>query len=167
VYPVVQVRLGQSRSQLHPPDVELYTAWCPAVHFMTGQASGGHIGSQAHVFESKALPAPQTMPGQVAWMDLSRGRLEAEIILQPQVLKTWLKIGTAGGVQEKFVQYESGFTWPRAFSERCKAFFQIVRYGIHVPVMGLGFGRPSISPLSPTVRRNETAGHLIFGRSFN
>ena len=46
---------------------------------MTGQASGGHIGSQAQVLESNTLPAPQTMSGQVACSELSRGRLVAEI----------------------------------------------------------------------------------------
>jgi hypothetical protein len=46
---------------------------------MTGQASGGHIGSQAQVLESNTLPAPQTMSEQVACSELSRGRWVAEI----------------------------------------------------------------------------------------
>jgi hypothetical protein len=46
---------------------------------MTGQASGGHIGSQAQVLESNALPVPKNMSGQVACTELSRRRLIAEI----------------------------------------------------------------------------------------
>jgi hypothetical protein len=42
------------------------------------------------------------------------------MVLQPQMLKTWLKTETAGGVQAKVVQYESGFTWRGTLPADCE-----------------------------------------------